>query len=608
MTQSAQSGVQQENLSLEDQALRREKSRTLKPLRALAPFILKYPYMLLGAFIALICATLSTLVLPIAARFVIDGGFSGTDSAVIDQYFLAMIIVAGALGVASATRFFFVSWIGERVTADLRNDVYAHITRLSPAFFETTRTGEVLSRLTADTVLIKTVVGSSASIALRNLFMFVGSAGMLVYTSPKLSMMAALALPAIIVPVIGFGRLVRRLSRDSQDRLADTSAHAAETLSAMQVVQAFTHEKVDRDRFSLAVEQSFWVAKRRIIARSILTAVAIVLVFSGVVGLLWVGAHDVLSGTMTGGVLSQFVLYAVLCATSIGALSEVWGDIQLAAGATERLVELLEETPTIAAPEHPLHLPHPVQGMISFKNVQFNYPSRPDQAALKDFSLTVNPGETVALVGPSGAGKSTVFQLLPRFYDRQQGEIFVDGVDVMALDPTELRQSLSSVPQETVIFGMSVLDNIRFGRPDATQAEVEAAAQAAHAAEFIEALPHGYLSPLGERGVNLSGGQRQRLAIARAILRDAPILLLDEATSALDAQSERLVQDALAHLMKGRTTLVIAHRLATILQADRIVVMDQGRVVASGTHESLIKAGGLYGKLAKLQFGQKAAE
>ena len=608
MAQASQVGVQQENLSLEDQALRRAKSRNLKPLKALLPFILKYPYMLLGAFIALIGATLSTLVLPVAARFVIDRGFSGTDSTVIDQYFMAMIGVAVALGVASATRFFFVSWIGERVTSDLSNAVYAHITRLSPAFFETTRTGEVLSRLTADTVLIKTVVGSSASIALRNFFMFIGSAAMLVYTSPKLSMMAALALPAIIVPVIGFGRLVRRLSRDSQDRLADTSAHAAETLSSMQVVQAFTHEHVDRERFSLAVEQSFLVAKRRIIARSILTTVAIVLVFAGVVGLLWVGAHDVLSGTMTGGILSQFVLYAVLCATSIGALSEVWGDIQLAAGATERLIELLDEVPDIAAPEHPAHLPNPVRGAVAFNGVHFNYPSRPDQAALQDFSLTVNPGETVALVGPSGAGKSTVFQLLPRFYDRQLGNVLVDGIDVMSLDPTELRQSLSIVPQETIIFGMSVLDNIRFGRPDASLAEVEAAAKAAHAAEFIEALPHGYASPLGERGVNLSGGQRQRLAIARAILRDAPILLLDEATSALDAQSERLVQDALAHLMKGRTTLVIAHRLATILQADRIIVMDQGRVIASGTHETLIKDGGLYAQLAKLQFGKEAAE
>jgi ATP-binding cassette subfamily B protein len=595
-------------LTPEDQAARRAKSRSLAPLRALAPFVFRYPLMLLGAFIALVSATAATLVLPVSVRFVIDNGFSATDSALIDQYFIAMVVVAAVLGCASATRFYFVSWIGERVTADLRNDVYVHITKLSPAFFETTRTGEVLSRLTADTTLIKTVVGSSASIALRNLFMFVGSAFMLVLTSAKLSGFAALALPAIIIPVIVFGRLVRRLSRASQDRIADTSAHAAETLNAMQTVQAFTHEGADRKRFSDAVELSFIVAHRRILARAILTALAIILVFSGVVGLLRMGAHDVLTGDMSGGVLGQFILYAVLCATSIGALSEVWGDVQLAAGATERLVEILNVEPQIWAPANPKVLPANVDGRVTFDKVKFSYPTRPNRAALHEFTMDITAGETVALVGPSGAGKSTVFQLLPRFYDPQNGAIQLDGIDIADLEPTELRKHFAIVPQETVIFGTSVIENIRFGRPDATEAEVKAAAEAAYADKFVRDLPDGYDTQLGERGVTLSGGQRQRLAIARAILRDAPVLLLDEATSALDAQSEKWVQDALNKLMKGRTTLIIAHRLATVLKADRILVMEGGQVVASGTHESLLAQGGLYAELAELQFGQGSAE
>jgi ATP-binding cassette subfamily B protein len=593
---------------MEEEAKRRPRGRNLQPLRALLPFILRYPVMLLAAFIALIMATLATLALPVAVRFMIDNGFSGADTASIDRYFLAMLAVAIMLGLASATRFYFVSWIGERVTADLRRAVYDHITLQSPAFFEVTRTGEVLSRLTADTVLIKTVVGSSASIALRNAFMFIGSAIMLVYTSPALSGLAALTLPAVIVPMIAVGRLVRRLARASQDRIADTSAHAGETISSMQIVQAFTHEAEDRRVFGAAVESSFQTAQLRVLARAAMTAIAIVLVFGGVVGILWVGAQNVLAGEMSGGLLSQFILYAVLCATSIGALSEVWGEVQLAAGATERLVEILEVEPQIKAPENPKPLPEPVTGQIVFDKVTFQYPTRPQISALSDFSLTVEPGETVALVGASGAGKSTVFQLLSRFYDPQQGCVQIDNTDIRALSPQDVRSVLSLVPQETTIFAKTARDNIRFGCPDASDADVMAAAQAAQADGFLSRLPKGYDTQLGERGVTLSGGQRQRLAIARAILRDAPILLLDEATSALDAESETLVQRALGHLMAGRTTLVIAHRLATILKADRIIVMDEGRVVAQGTHDSLLAQGGVYARLAELQFGQQAAE
>ena len=592
----------------EDEAKRRPSSRTVKPLRALIPFILQYPAMIAGAFIALIVATLATLAMPIAVRFMIDNGFSTEDAVSIDRYFLALLGVAVVLGAASATRFFFVSWIGERVTADLRRAVYDHITRLSPAFFEVTRTGEVLSRLTADTTLIKTVVGSSASIALRNLFMFFGSAIMLVYTSPALSGLVALTLPAVIVPMIAFGRMVRRLARASQDRIADTSAHAAETISAMQTVQSFTHEVEDRRIYGQAVENSFDTANLRILARSGMTAIAIVLVFAGVVGILWIGAQNVVQGTMTGGMLGQFIIYAVLCATSIGALSEVWGEVQLAAGATERLVEILRVEPQITAPANPVAIAQPVKGHIGFDNVSFSYPTRPDISALKDFSLIISPGETVALVGASGAGKSTVFQLLSRFYDPQHGQITLDGVALNTTDPTDLRAALAVVPQETVIFAKTAFENIRFGRPDATRDEVMAAAHAAQAHEFLARLPEGYDTELGERGVTLSGGQRQRIAIARAILRAAPVLLLDEATSALDAESEVLVQKALSNLMVNKTTLVIAHRLATVLKADRIVVMADGQVIASGGHEALLAAGGLYARLVALQFGRQAAE
>lgn len=592
----------------EDEARRRPRSRTVRPLLALAPFILKYPGMIAGAFIALVAATLATLTMPIAVRFMIDNGFSRDDAGSIDSYFLALLVVAIVLGAASATRFFFVSWIGERVTADLRSAVYDHITRLSPVFFEVTRTGEVLSRLTADTTLIKSVVGSSASIALRNLFMFFGSAIMLVYTSPALSGLAALTLPAVIVPMIVFGRMVRRLARASQDRIADTSAHAAETISAMQTVQSFTHEVEDRRVYARAVESSFDTAKLRILARSGMTAIAIVLVFAGVVGILWVGAQNVVQGSMTAGTLGQFIIYAVLCATSIGALSEVWGEVQLAAGATERLVEILQVTPQITPPPNPVAIAQPVRGLIGFDNVSFSYPTRPEISALNGFSLSVSPGETVALVGASGAGKSTVFQLLSRFYDPQKGEITLDGVALPSADPTDVRAALAVVPQETVVFAKSAFENIRFGRPEASREDVIAAAHAAQAHEFLERLPEGYDTELGERGVTLSGGQRQRIAIARAILRAAPVLLLDEATSALDAESEVLVQKALANLMVDKTTLVIAHRLATVLKADRIVVMADGQIIASGRHEALLAAGGLYARLVELQFGRHAAE
>ncbi len=593
---------------MEEDAKRRPRARSLRPLRALIPFISQYPGRVLAAFLALLAATAATLAMPIAVRFMIDNGFSTEDASSIDRYFLAMLVVAIVLGLASAMRFYFVSWIGERVTADLRAAVYNHITTLSPAFFEVTRTGEVLSRLTADTTLIKTVVGSSASIALRNLFMFVGSAIMLVYTSASLAGLAALTLPAVIVPVIVFGRMVRRLARASQDRIADTASHATETISAMQTVQSFNHENEDRRVFSNAVEGSFDTAKLRILARAGMTAIAIVLIFAGVTGILWFGAQSVLDGTMSGGTLGQFILYAVLCATSIGALSEVWGEVQLAAGATERLVEILQVEPVIQPPANPKLLPQPARGEIAFDGVTFHYPTRPEISALSGFSLAVAPGETVALVGASGAGKSTVFQLLSRFYDPQNGCITIDGVALPEMTPQNVRGALAVVPQETVVFAKTVMDNIRFGRPEASEAAVIAAAKAAQADEFISRLPQGYATELGERGVTLSGGQRQRIAIARAILRDAPVLLLDEATSALDAESETLVQTALGNLMEGRTTLVIAHRLATILKADRIIVMEGGKVTAQGKHHELLAQGGLYARLAELQFGREAAE
>ena len=589
---------------LEEQARRRQKSKNVRPLRALMPFILQYPWRVIGAFVSLVLAAASTLTLPVAVRFVIDNGFSGTDAAAVDIYFKAMMAVAVVIGIASASRFYFVSWLGERVTSDLRLAVYTHITKLSPSFFEVTKTGEVLSRLTADTTLIKTVVGSSASIALRNIFMFIGAAIMLSITSLSLSSLAVLILPMIIVPMILFGRMVRRLSRASQDRIADTSAMASETIQSIQVVQAFTHEEEDCRKFSEIVENSFATAKMRVMARSLLTALAFTLVFAGVVGILWLGAQKVVTGDMTSGTLGQFIIYAILCSTAIAALSEVWGDIQLAAGATERLVEILEVEPQIKAPQNPVHMPERINGHVDFKDVTFHYPTRPKITALDSFSFSVSPGETVALVGPSGAGKSTVFQLLMRFYDPSAGFVGLDEVNLQQADPLDIRQQISIVPQETVIFADTVYQNILFGRPSASANEVYAAADKSLADDFVRQLPEGYDTKLGERGVTLSGGQRQRIAIARAILRNAPLLLLDEATSALDAESEKVVQTALERLMEGCTTLVIAHRLATVLKADRIIVMDSGKVIATGTHAQLLEQEGLYQRLANLQFGE----
>ena len=591
-------------VKLEEQARRRQKSKNVRPLRALMPFILQYPWRVIGAFVSLVLAAASTLTLPVAVRYVIDNGFSGTDAAAVDIYFKAMMAVAVVIGIASASRFYFVSWLGERVTSDLRLAVYKHITKLSPSFFEVTKTGEVLSRLTADTTLIKTVVGSSASIALRNIFMFIGAAIMLSITSLSLSSLAVLILPMIIVPMILFGRMVRRLSRASQDRVADTSAMASETIQSIQVVQAFTHEEEDRRKFSEIVEISIATAKMRVMARSLLTALAFTLVFAGVVGILWLGAQKVVTGDMTSGTLGQFIIYAILCSTAIAALSEVWGDIQLAAGATERLVEILEVEPQIKAPQNPVQMPERINGHVDFKDVTFHYPTRPKIAALDSFSFSVSPGETVALVGPSGAGKSTVFQLLMRFYDPSSGFVGLDDVNLQQADPLDIRQQISIVPQETVIFADTVYQNILFGRPSASANEVYAAADKALVDDFVRQLPEGYDTKLGERGVTLSGGQRQRIAIARAILRNAPLLLLDEATSALDAESEKVVQTALERLMEGRTTLVIAHRLATVLKADRIIVMDGGKVIATGTHAQLLEQEGLYQRLANLQFGE----
>lgn len=585
----------------------RGKSRSLEPLRRLLPFLKPYRWLIAGALFALLCSSAATLVLPAAARNVIDHGFGDAAVARLDTYFLPLLVAVAALAVATATRFYLVTWLGERVIADIRRAVFDHVIGLTPAFFEVTRTGEVLSRLTADTTLIQTVVGSSASVAMRNVVMFVGGLTLMVVTSTKLSAFVIAAVLLVMVPLILFGRWVRTLSRRSQDRIADTSARASETLNAVQTVQAFTHEDIDRKFFGHAVELSFDVAVLRTRARAVMTAAVMFAAFASIIGVFWIGARDVHAHVMTSGQILQFMLYAVIVAGGVGALSETWGDLQRAAGASERLMELLHVEPEVKAPPKPVHLSSPAKGAVRFRDVRFHYPSRRDAAALDGFSLDVAPGDAIALVGPSGAGKSTVFQLLLRFYAVEDGQVLFDGVDTALLDPTELRRNIALVSQDPAIFSGTIADNIRYGRPDVGDDEVRRAAEAAAAAEFIERLPDGYDSLVGERGTTLSGGQRQRLAIARAMLRDAPLLLLDEATSALDAENERLVQTGLNNLMAGRTTIVIAHRLATIQRLKRIVVMDQGRVVAEGSHAELIAGGGLYARLASLQFASGMA-
>ncbi|KAA0589563.1 ATP-binding cassette domain-containing protein [Azospirillum oryzae] len=578
------------------------RRRDLGPLRRLVPFLLPYKWRILGAMMALTVAAGTVLGLGQGMRVLIDQGFAGGDTSLLDRALLVLLGVIALMAASTYGRFYLVSWIGERVVADIRRAVYDHVLTLSPGFFETTKTGEILSRLTTDTTLLQVVVGSSASIALRNTLLFLGGTGMLLITSPKLTGLVALVVPLVVAPIIFFGRRVRKLSRDSQDRIADIGSFVEETLAAIRTVQAFTHEAIDRTLFGKRVEEAFDVAIRRVRVRAVMTVIVIVLVFGAVGIILWIGGHDVVAGRITPGELSAFVIYSVVVAGSVGAISEVIGDLQRAAGATERLFSLLSVESEIRAPAVPKPLPIPAAGALTFDAVRFHYPSRPDWAALEGFSLAVKPGERVALVGPSGAGKSTVFQLLLRYYDPQAGSVRLDGVELRDADPVEVRRRLGLVAQDPVVFSANAWENIRYGRPDASDTEVRAAAEAAHALDFLDALPEGFDTFLGEKGVRLSGGQRQRLAIARAILRDPPVLLLDEATSALDAESERMVQDALDRLMHGRTTLIVAHRLATVLNADRIVVMDQGRVVETGTHGELVAQGGLYARLAALQF------
>jgi ATP-binding cassette subfamily B protein len=592
-----------------DGAQERARSRNLRPLRDLVPFLAPYRGMLAAALAALLLAAGATLSLPVAVRFMIDRGFSAASAAQVDRYFLALLGIASLLAVATALRYYLVTWLGERIVADVREAVFRHMVRLSPAFYETTRTGEVLSRLTTDTTILQSVIGSGASIALRNMLLLIGGLAMLVITSPTLTGLIVVLVPVILLPLILFGRRVRRLSRTSQDRIADSSALAEEILSAMRIVQAYVREAWEAARFRRAVEDSFVAALARMRARAMLTAVVILFVFGSMVLVLWFGAKAVLGGTMSGGQLGQFVLYAVLVAGSFAALAEVWGEMQRAAGAMERIMELLATEPGIRDPADPLPPTRPARGEVRIERLSFHYPARPEHPALHEVSFTVPAGQTVALVGPSGAGKTTVFQLLLRFYTPEVGRILLDGVDIARLTLADLRGTMAIVPQETIVFSTTARENIRYGRPDAGNDEVEAAARAALAHDFLSELPQGYDTYLGEKGVRLSGGQRQRIAIARAILKNPPLLLLDEATSALDAESELQVQRALDRLMAERTTVVIAHRLATVLKADRIVVFEAGEVVATGTHEELVAQGGLYARLARLQLteGLRAA-
>ena len=580
----------------------RETSRNLRPLRALAGYLVPHWRQAAGASVALIVAAGTVLGIGLGLRHLVDNGIAGNDPAVLDA---ALVILLGVIVVLAAATFFrsyLVAWVGERVVADLRRDVFAHILKLSPSFFEVTKTGEILSRMTTDTTLIQTVVGSTVSMALRNVLLFVGAAAMLLVTSPRLTGLVVLVIPLVLLPIMVLGRRLRRLSRASQDRVADVGAHVEESISAVRTVQAFGHEGMDIVDFSMRVEEAFRTAIHRTRVRSALAVIVIVLALGAVCTILWLGGRDVMSGAMSAGDLSAFVFYAVVAAAALGALSEVVGDLQRAAGATERLMDLLAARPEIAAPADPAALPEPARGAVAFEGTTFAYPSAPDRPVLSRFDLDIAPGETVAVVGPSGAGKSTLFNLLLRFYDPTGGRITLDGVDICRAAPAAVRAQFGLVPQEPVVFSTTARENIAYGRPDASHAEIVEAAKAAAADEFLRALPEGYDSYLGERGVRLSAGQRQRLAIARAILRDPAVLLLDEATSALDSENERLIQDALDRLSRGRTTIVIAHRLATVMNADRIVVLDRGRAVATGTHDQLLAAGGLYARLAELQF------
>jgi ATP-binding cassette subfamily B protein len=571
-------------------------------LRGILPYLSPYKAAIGGALVALTVAATAVLIMGVGLRELVDEGFRTGSEGLLDNALIGLLVVIMALTAATFARFFLVSWIGERVVADLRCDVFGHVLSLDPLFFEETRVGEVLSRLTTDTTLLQSVVGSQVSVALRNLLLLTGGTAMLIVTSPRLTGFVFLVVPLVVAPIILLGRRVRLLSRASQDRVADVGAYIEESLNAIRIVQAFGHEDIDRQRFARRVTDALATAVKRIRMRAFLTAIVMMLVFGSVGIILWLGGHDVLEGRITAGELSAFVFYAVVVAGSVGAISEVIGDLQRAAGASERLMELLATPAGLASPADPVALPAPATGAVSFEQVVFHYPSRPDTPAIQGFALDVRAGETVALVGPSGAGKSTVFQLLLRFYDPGVGRVLFDGVDLRDADLAALRAGIAIVPQDAVIFAADAWENIGYGRPGATRDEIRAAAEAAHATEFLEALPDGFDSFLGEKGVRLSGGERQRIAIARAVLRNAPLLLLDEATSALDAESERIVQQALDHLMQNRTTLVIAHRLATVLKADRIVVMDGGRIDAIGTHETLIAEGGLYARLAELQF------